>query len=126
MPSDTADLGSPALHRSRRDSLSSLSSNDGNDLSDRPPLDLYAEEGEWSEEHSVAEQDQPISEEQTYRDTMQGIRSYMGWTHIPEVDNTTATSDDNPFAGPKTVTRARYLSECPQRNGSAKSWGNST
>ena len=95
MPSDTADSGSPALHRSRRDSFSSLSSNDGSDLSDRPPLDLYAEEGEWSEEHSVAEQDQPISEEQTYRDTMQGIRSYMGWTHIPEVDNTTATSDDN-------------------------------
>ena len=108
MPSDTADSGSPALHRSRQDSFSSLSSNAGSELSDRPPLDLYAEEGEWSEdpEQSV-DQDQPVSEEQNYRDTMQGIRSYMGWSHIPEVDNSTATSDDNPFAGPKTVTSGK-------------------
>ena len=123
MPSDTADLGSPALLRSRRDSFSSLSSNDGSDLSDRPPLDLYAEEGEWSEEHSVAEQDQPISEEQTYRDTMQGIRSYMGWTHIPEVDNTTATSDDNPFAGPKTVTPGKVSVRMPTEEWLCKKLG---
>ena len=123
MPSDTADSGSPALHRSRRDSFSSLSSNDGSDLSDRPPLDLYAEEGEWSEEHSVAEQDQPISEEQTYRDTMQGIRSYMGWTHIPEVDNTTATSDDNPFAGPKTVTPGKVSVRMPTEEWLCKKLG---
>ena len=103
-PSDTADSGSPALHRTRRDSFSSLSSEDGSEMSDRHPLHLYAEEGEWSEEHSIIDQDHPVSEEQNYRDTMQGIRSYMGWSHIPEVDNTTATSDDNPFAGPKTVT----------------------
>ena len=113
MPSDTADLGSPALHRSRQDSFSSLSSNDGSELSDRPPLDLYAEEGEWSEEHSVADQDQPISEEQNYRDTMQGIRSYMGWSHIPEVDNTIATSDDNPFAGLKTVKPGKVSVRMP-------------
>ena len=37
MPSDTADSGSPALHRSRQDSFSSLSSNDGSELSDSPP-----------------------------------------------------------------------------------------
>ena len=113
MPSDTADSGSPALHRSRQDSFSSLSSNDGSELLDRPPLDLYAEEGEWSEEHSVADQDQPVSEEQNYRDTMQGIRSYMGWSHIPEVDNTTATSDNNPFAGPKTVTPGKVSVRMP-------------
>ena len=35
---------------------------------------------------------------------MQGIRSFMGWSHIPEMDSTASTSDDNPFAGPKTVT----------------------
>ena len=32
---------------------------------------------------------------------MRGIRSYMGWTHIPDVDSGAKTSDDNPFAGPK-------------------------
>ena len=36
---------------------------------------------------------------------MQGIRSYMGcWSHIPEVDSAATTSEDNPCAGPKTVT----------------------
>ena len=119
----TDDSGSPALHRSRQDSFSSISSNDGSALSDRPPLDLYADEGEWSEEHSVTEQDQPISEEQTYRDTMQGIRSYMGWTHIPEVDNTTATSDDNPFAGPKTVTPGKVSVRMPTEEWLCKKLG---
>ena len=123
MPSDTADSGSPALHRSRQDSFSSLSSNDGSEVSDRPPLDLYAEEGEWSEEQSVADQDQPVSEEQNYRDTMQGIRSYMGWSHIPEVDNTTATSDDNPFAGPKTVTPGKVSVRMPTEEWLCKKLG---
>ena len=35
---------------------------------------------------------------------MRGIRSYMGWTHIPDVDSGAKTSDDNPFAGPKLQT----------------------
>ena len=36
-PSDTADSASPALHRSRQDSVSSFSSETCSDLSDRPP-----------------------------------------------------------------------------------------
>ena len=125
MPSDTADSGSPALHRSRQDSISSLSSDAGSELSDRPPLDLYAEEGELSEdpEQSVVDQDQPVSEEQNYWDTMQGIRSYMGWSHIPEVDNTTATSDDNPFAGPKTVTPGKVSVRVPSEEWLCKKLG---
>ena len=105
LSSEPADTGSPALHRSRRDSISSLSSEAGS-MSDNPPLDLYTEEGELSEDqdHPVTNPDQPVSEEQNYRDTMQGIRSFMGWSHIPELDSTASTSDDNPFAGPKTVT----------------------
>ena len=123
IPSDTADSGSPALHRTRRDSLSSLSSEDGSEMSDRLPLDLYAEEGEWSEEHSIIDQDHPVYEEQNYRDTMQGIRSYMGWSHIPEVDNTTATSDDNPFAGPKTVTPGKVSVRMPTEEWLCKKLG---
>ena len=115
MPSDTTDSASPTLHRSRQDSISSLSSDAGSDLLDRPPLDLYAEEGELSEdpEHSVIDQDQPVSEEQNYRDTMQGIRSYMGWTHIPEVDSFTTTAEDNPFAGPKAITPGKVSVKMP-------------
>ena len=45
--------------------------------------------------------DQTLSEEQTYRETMKGIQSFIDWSHIPDMDTTTANSDDNPFAGPK-------------------------
>ena len=114
LSSEPADTGSPALHRSRRDSVSSLSSEAGS-LSDNPPLDLYTEEGELSEDpdHPVTDPDQPVSEEQNYRDTMQGIRSFMGWSHIPEMDSTASTSDDNPFAGPKTVTPGKVSVKMP-------------
>ena len=40
MPSDIQDTGSPALHRSRRDSSVSSSSEAGSDLSDQPPIAL--------------------------------------------------------------------------------------
>ena len=84
-------------------------------LSDNPPLDLNTEEGELSEDQdqSVTDPDQPVSEEQNYRDTMQGIRSFMGWSHIPEMDSTASTSDDNPFAGPKTVTPGKVSVKMP-------------
>ena len=115
LSSDPTDTGSPALHQTRRDSISSLSSG-ADSLSDQPPLDLYAEEeGELSEDpdQPVADQDQPVLEEQNYRDTMQGIRSFMGWSNIPELDNTTNTSDDNPFAGPKTAHPSKVSVKMP-------------
>ena len=125
LPTGPADTGSPTLHRSRRDSVSSLSSEPNSVQSDRPPLDLYTEEGELSEDpdQTVMDQDQPISEEQNYRETMQGIRSYMGWSHIPEVDNLTATSDDNPFAGPKTVTPGKVSIKMPTEEWLCKKLG---
>ena len=57
-----------------------------------------------------------MSEEQNYRETMQGIRSFMGWSNIPELDNTTNTSDDNPFAGPKTVAPGKVSVKMPTEN----------
>ena len=57
LSSEPADTGSPALHRSRQDSTSSLSSEAGSMLSDNPPLDLYTEEGELSED-----QDHPVTD----------------------------------------------------------------
>ena len=53
---------------------------------------------------TVTDPDQSLSEEQSYRETMRGIRSYMGWTHISDMDTTAGSSDDNPFAGPKLQT----------------------
>ena len=88
-------------------------------------MDLYTEEGELSEDpdQTVADQDQPVSEEQNYRETMQGIRFYMGWSQIPEVDNPTATSDDNPFAGPKTVAPGKVSVKMPTEEWLCKKLG---
>ena len=56
-------------------------------VSDRPPVDYMseegdyrAEEGELSEEQelNVTEPNQALSEEHAYRETMSGIRSFMG------------------------------------------------
>ena len=37
---------------------------------------------------------------------MRGIRSYMGWTHVPDID-------DNPFAGPKLQTPGKVSVNLP-------------
>ena len=38
----------------------------------------------------------PATEEHTYRDTIQGVRSFMGWDHIPNLDSA-SSAEDNPF-----------------------------
>ena len=100
-----------------------MSSATDSEVSDWPPVDLYAKEGELSDKQdlNVTEPDQALSEEQIYRKTMSGIRSYMGWSNIPDMDSATTGSDDNPFSGPKTVTPGKFLYKCLQRSGSAKS-----
>ena len=99
---------SAAFDSTRKDISSSSSS-------DRPPVDLYPEEGELSDEHEVSlgDPDQSLSEEQSYRETMRGIRSYMGWTHVPDIDTGAKTSDDNPFAGPKLQTAGKVSVNLP-------------
>ena len=59
------------------------------------------------------ESDQVPSEEQTYRETMKGIRSYMGWSDIPDLDSANTASDDNPFSGPKTATPGKVSVQMP-------------
>ena len=74
------------------------------DLSDRPPIVIFVEEDELSDQDPdmATDPDQTLSEDQTYRETLRGIRSYMRWTYIPDMESTTSTGDDNPFAGPKS------------------------
>ena len=93
---------SGAFDITRKDTSSSDSDSESV-ISDRPPVDLYPEEGELSDDHEVSftDPDQSLSKEQSYRETMRGIRSYLGWTHILDVGSGTSMSDDNPFAGPK-------------------------
>ena len=94
------------------ESVSSLESQADSDFSDRPPVELFVEEGELSEDQEFGELEQPTSEEQTYRETMSGIRSFMGWSHVPDVDSSNP-SDDNPFAGPKAPVPNKVSVQMP-------------
>ena len=101
---------SSAFDTSRKE-FSSPSDSD----SDRPLLDIFPEEGELSEdqEANLSDRDQSLSEEQSYRETMRGIQSYMGWNHIPDIDSGATTPEDNPFAGPKLHTPGKVSVNLP-------------
>ena len=59
------------------------------------------------------EPDQMPSEEHTYRETMKGIRAYVGWSGIPDLDSANTASDDNPFSGPKAATPGKVSVQMP-------------
>ena len=44
---------------------------------------------------------------------MQGIRSYMGWSHIPDIDSAMASSEDNPFAAQKQQPAGKISVQLP-------------
>ena len=106
---------STAFDVSRKEPLSSSESDSDSLSSDRPPLDILPEEGELSDEQeaNLSDQEQSLSEEQSYRETMRGIRSYMGWQRIPDTDSGATTSEDNPFAGPKLHTPGKTSVNLP-------------
>ena len=73
------------------------------DTESLPRVMGHTEEGELSDidqDVSLTDADQALSEEQNYRETMRRI-SFMGWSHIPDVDSALSSSEDNPFAAPK-------------------------
>ena len=78
-------------------------------------MDIFPEDGELSDDQgaNLSDHDQSLSEEQSYRETMRGIRSYMNWSHILDIDSGTTTSEDNPFAGPKMHTPGKVSVNLP-------------
>ena len=83
---------------------SDMDTDSNSDAESIPVMLGNAEEGELSDveqEVSLTEADQMLSEEQNHRQAMSGVRSFMGWTHIPEVDSALSSSEDNTFAVPK-------------------------
>ena len=88
-------------------------------------MDLYAEEGELSEDQdlNVTESDQAPTEEQIYRETIRGIRSYMGWLNIPDMDSATTGSDGNPFSGLKVSVPGKIFVQIPTEDWLCKKLG---
>ena len=63
-----------------------------------------AEEGEVSDQEENPDDfnpnsDKVLSEEQNYRETVGGVRAFMGWTHIPDLEYSPASRTDNPWVG---------------------------
>ena len=84
------------------------------DFSDRSLVDIFVEEGELSDQDpnvTATDPDQTHSEEQTYGEMMRGFQSFMGWTHIPDMDTATSTSDNKPLRGPQNTTSRQSISQ---------------
>ena len=80
------------------------------------PARQVVEDGEFSDPDNdlpTAETDQALSEEQSYRETVRGIRSFMGWNHTPDIDNASSSTDDNPFAESKQQPLGRISAKLP-------------
>ena len=67
------------------------------------------------QETGILEQDsdQQISEEQYYRETVRGVRSFMGWHQLPEFESSASSQDDNPFANPKRQSTGKISVNLP-------------
>ena len=68
-----------------------------------------ADEGEVSDLESTGpdreellDVDQELTAEQTYRETLRGVRSFIAWNDIPEFDSSSSSQEDNPFTGSKS------------------------
>ena len=88
-------------------------------LSDQPDLSLD-EEGELAEALSqgpdheeFTDTDQELSAEQTYRETLRGVRLFMGWDQVPEFDSSSSAQDDNPFAGARSQLPGKVSVKVP-------------
>ena len=75
---------------------------DANDRSSSPDRDFNRENTG----------DQDLSEDATYRETIRGVRSIMGWHNIPEFDRV-SSSDDNPFAGSRVQPTGKVSVKLP-------------
>ena len=54
-----------------------------------------------------------LSEEQIYWETVSDIRSYVGWSHTPDFDNSSSSANDNPFAVPEQLSAGKIAVNLP-------------
>ena len=87
-------------------------------LSDR--ASSLADEGEVSDlgstgpdQEELLEVDQELTAEQTYRETLRGVRSFTVWNDIPEFDSSSSSQDDNPFTGSKVSHTGKVSVKVP-------------
>ena len=57
--------------------------------------------------------DQDLSEDANYRETIRGVRSFIGWHQIPDFDSVSSSLDDNPFAGSRVKPTGKVSVKLP-------------
>ena len=116
--------GPSGLH-STQDIGMDLDSDSDTDLVNRP-TSVFDEEGELSDpdqDVTIADTDQVLSEKQTYQEIVHGIRSFMGWTHIPGITHILLQMI-TPSRHPNSSLWAGLVSSCPVTNGCVGKWIN--
>ena len=76
------------------------------------------EEGEVSDPEEqpdveAGDSDRVLSEEQNYRETVRGVRAFMGWSHIPDLEYSPASRTDNPLVGHRAQPVGKVSVELP-------------
>ena len=59
------------------------------------------------------EGDQELSAEQSYRETLRGVRSFMAWNDIPEFNSASSSQDVNPFTGSRSSQTSKVSIKVP-------------
>ena len=113
-PTTQPAFAATGVHASQYEPVS-----DEDQLSDHPSPSLD-EEGELSDiqstgpdQEELLDVDQELSADQTYRETLCGVRSFMGWNQVPEFDSSSSAQDDNPFAGTKSQQLGKVSVKVP-------------
>ena len=87
------------------------------------------EEGKLSELEDQPEQDtsysdHAIGEDQNYCETVRGLRAFMGWSHIPDLEYSPATRADNPWSGHRAQPVGKVSVLLPPEDWLCKKLGN--
>ena len=65
------------------------------------------------DQEELLEGDQELSAEQSYRETLRGVRFFMAWNDIPEFDSASSSQDDNPFTGSRSSQTGKVSVKVP-------------
>ena len=65
------------------------------------------------DQEELLEGDQELSAEQSYRETLRGVRSFMAWNDIPEFDSASSSHNDNPFTSSRSSQTRKVSVKVP-------------
>ena len=113
-PAPVATVSSAAMSASSQAAFQQPSSGSGPvTFRDVNPQETF-EEGELSDAEEspdleTSDPDRVLSEDQNYRETVRGVRAFMGWTHIPDLEFSPQSRTDNPWAGHRSQPYLLHL-----------------